>query len=146
MNSSSRVFGLKDPIVLIGQQMPAGATHAAPAGTVRPRLRALGAVHKILPEQFMFMMFGDAIRGPSLLGVASIAVVFLWKRIQGGRLAADLGKTETEPVRLQAKSLKNVPTSGPTVCDGVRSPASNRDVSKRSRPPTIPSKGLICQS
>ncbi len=120
MNSPPRVVGLKDPIVPTGQQLPAGATHAAPAGTVRPRLRALCAVYKILLGQFMFLMFGDTIRGPSLLGVAITAVVFLWKRMQGGRSGTDLGKTETEPVQVQEKSLKNFPASEHTVCANVQ--------------------------
>lgn len=126
MKSPPTVFGLKDPIVLTGQQMPAGATHAAPAGTVWPRLRALAAVYKILLEQFMFLMFGDTIRGPSLLSVASTVVVFLWKRMQGSCSGTDLGKTETEPVRLQAKSLKNVPANGHTVHANVQSTPASR--------------------
>jgi hypothetical protein len=146
MNSPPRVFGLKDPMVLTGQQLPAGATHAAPAGTVRPRLRALGAVYKTLLEQFMFLMFGDAIRGPSLPGVASTAVVFLWKRMQGCRTGTDVGKTETEPVRVQAKSLKNVPASGLSAQDNVQSPQANAMSAKEATRATIQSKGSTCQS
>ena len=115
MNSLPRVFGFEDTIVLLGQQIPAGATHAAPAGTVRTRLRALRADHKILLEQFMFLALGDNIRGSSLLSVASTAVVSLWKRMQGRCSGTDLGKAETEPIRFQAQSLKNVPASGHTV-------------------------------
>ncbi len=126
MKSPPGVFGLKDPIVLTGQQVPAGATHAAPAGTFRPRLRALGAVYKMLFGQFTFLMFGDAIRGPSLLGVASTAVVFLWERMRSGRSGTDLGKTATEPVRVQAKSPKNVPASRPTARANVQSPQQSR--------------------
>jgi hypothetical protein len=53
MKSPSRVFGLKDPIVLTGQQVPIGATHPAPAGTVGPRLRALDAVYKVLLGEWL---------------------------------------------------------------------------------------------
>lgn len=113
IKSPAGVFGLKDPIVLTGQQVPAGATHAAPAGTVRHRLRALAAVHKMLFGQFTFLMFGDAVRGPSLLSVVSTAVVFLWNRMRSGRSGTDLAKTAPEPVRVQAKSLRNVPRVGP---------------------------------
>src|SRR5579864_5605270 len=108
MNSPPRVFGLKDPIVQTGQQMPAGANHAAPAGALRPpRLRAVRAVYKILLEQFMFLIFGDAVCGPSLLRVASTAAVLFWNRMLGNRSGKDLGKTEKEDVLVQAKPSEN---------------------------------------
>jgi hypothetical protein len=146
MKSPPRIFGLKDPIVLTGQQVPAGATHAAPAGTVWARLRALRAVYKILFEQFTFLMCGGAIRSPGLLGVASTTVVFLWNRLREGRSGTDAGTTETEPVRVQEKSLKNVPASGLSAQDNVQSPQANAMSAKEATRATLQSKGSTCQS
>ena len=145
MKPPPSMFGLKCPIALKGHQLPSPATLAAPAGTVRPRRRAIATVYEATFRQLTFLICGGALRGPPLLGMAGTAVVVLWKKMRGGGSGADLGGGETERNRVQRHALQNASVNRPIDCTEVQSPGTSSMPAEEGTGTTNPSKGVTCQ-
>jgi hypothetical protein len=145
MKPPPSMFSLKAPIALTVHPVPTPAVPAARAGTIRPRRRALATVYEAAFRQLTFLISGEALRGPALLGIAGSAVVVLWRRMRCGRAGADFAGGETEPNRVEQHALQNASVNRPIDCTEVQSSGASSMPAEEGTGTTNPSKGVTCQ-